>query len=501
MALSFKNRYGVVAERLSGTYRCKVGAKKDGDITAYHWHVIGMRNSAPDKTRSCTKIPNILGTQEWALVNTGHYMCYRHGSNSCVPHNVMFDRVSAELGLDPTEVALKNDGCNGHDMEWMARYQTENEFPRRWSLKEVIDKGKQAIDWDKKWHPPGTRKLPNGRMHGLGFMSINGWHWYPPTPGVSFACLTMRDGKAAIIGTRSDIGSDTESGTRLAVATESGLKYEDTVIHERRSDNNNYHLWQPGGAFGTCYINTPLITAARDLKRKILEYAVTPMPSGFGRAARPALFPDKKPEELDVRDSIVFEKANPVNSRTVREVADSWWSTDPPIFHPVADTVQGLTNDGKPDSTWYAMVRQAHFIEVEVDTETGMVEVTNIVCVNDVGHLFNPEGAAAQQYGGVVMGLGRSGTEEHIFCPRTGVALNYDLIGYHIGAMNDYPPAQCLIVESGLGYAAYGASGIGENIGAGMSGITVSAIHNATGKWVLDYPTTPDRVLMALGKI
>jgi xanthine dehydrogenase molybdenum-binding subunit len=485
----------------AGTYHCKVGAKKDGDITAYHWHVIGMRNSAPDKTHSCTKIPNILGTQEWALVNTGHYMCFRHGANSCVPHNVMFDKVSAELGLDPTEVALKNDGCNGNDMEWVARYQKENDFPQRWSLKEVIDKGKNAIGWDQKWHTPGTRKLPNGRMHGLGFTSINGWHWFPPTPGVSFACLTLRNGVAAIIGTRSDIGSDTESGTRLAVATEAGLKYEDTVIHERRSDNNNYHLWQPGGAFGTCYINTQLIQAARELKQKILEYAVKPAPAAFMGSSRPPLFPDKKPEDLDVKDSMVFEKANPDNRRTVREVADSWWSQDPPIFHPVAGNRGRLTVDGKPDSTWYAMVRQAHFIEVEVDTETGTVEVTDIVCVNDVGHLFNPQGAAAQQYGGVAMGLGRSGTEEHIFCPRTGVALNYDLIEYHIGTMNDYPPVQCLIVESHLGYAAYGASGIGENIGAGMSGITASAIHNATGKWVLDYPTTPDRVLKALGKI
>ena len=99
------------------------------------------------------------------------------------------------------------------------------------------------------------------------------------------------------------------------------------------------------------------------------------------------------------------------------------------------------------------------------------------------------------------MGLGRSGTEEHLFCPQTGVALHYDLIGYHIGTMNDYPVVQGLIKESQLGYAAYGAYGIGENIGASMSGVTVSAIHNATGKWVLDYPTIPDKVLKALGKI
>ena len=99
------------------------------------------------------------------------------------------------------------------------------------------------------------------------------------------------------------------------------------------------------------------------------------------------------------------------------------------------------------------------------------------------------------------MGLGRSVMEEHVWCPKTGVAMNFDMINYRIGTMNDFPVSECLINESHLGYAAFGAYGIGENIGAAMSGITVSAIYNATGKWVLDYPTTPDRVLKALGKI
>ena len=67
--------------------------------------------------------------------------------------------------------------------------------------------------------------------------------------------------------------------------------------------------------------------------------------------------------------------------------------------------------------------------------------------------------------------------------------------------MNDYPPSTCLINESHLGYAAFGASGLAKILGAAMSGITVSAIYNAIGKWVMDYPTTPDRVLKALGKI
>jgi CO/xanthine dehydrogenase Mo-binding subunit len=488
-----------------GTFTCKVGAKNDGTITAAQWHVVGPRNALVDKTYESTKIPNLHGTNEWALTNKGHLMCYRHGGHACVPHNVMFDHVAAELGLDPTVVALKNDGCRGHDWEWVTRYQKENGFPQRWSLKEVIDKGKAAIDWDKKWHPPGTKKLLDGKMHGLGFMHINEWAFWIPEPAMSYACLMLRHGIVAIIGVRADIGVDTESGARQIVASELGLKYEDTVIHERRSDNSSFYMWQPGGSFSTTFITTQLILAARELKRKLLEYAVRRTPaynaSHFFKTEQPPAFPNKNSEDLDIKDSMIFEKANPSNRKPLREVADIFWDEDPAISHPVVGRMPALTADGKTDTTAYAMGRQAHFIEVAVDTETGMVNVTNIVCVNDVGHLFNPRGAEAQQYGGAIMGLGRSGTEEHIWCPRTGVRLNQDLIYYHIGTMNDYPSSTCIVTESHLGYAAFGSFGIGENSGAAMSGITAGAIYNAIGKWVLDYPTTPDRVLKALGKI
>ena len=114
-----------------------------------------------DKTPECTTIRNVRGTQQWAFTNRGYMESVRHGAPACVPHNVMFDRVAAEFGLDPTEVALKNDGCHGHSWDWVTQYQKENGFPERQSLKEVIDRGKKAIDWDRKWHPPGT-KQPHG---------------------------------------------------------------------------------------------------------------------------------------------------------------------------------------------------------------------------------------------------------------------------------------------------------------------------------------------------
>ena len=98
------------------------------------------------------------------------------------------------------------------------------------------------------------------------------------------------------------------------------------------------------------------------------------------------------------------------------------------------------------------------------------------------------------------MGFGRSATEEKIYCPVTGVGLNFDHINYHLGTMNDYPTVGCILHESHLGYAPYGSYGIGENIGASLSAITCSAVYNAIGQWVLDFPITPDKILRALSK-
>ncbi len=481
-----------------GTYRCKVGAQKDGTITALDWHVIGVIGDTPfHKTHESTGIPNIRCTQEWALTNKGHAMCWRHGSQCCVPHNAMFDRVAAEFGLDPTEVALKNDGCREHYWDWVTKYQKENGFPRRQSLREIIELGKKAIDWDRKWHAPGAKKLANGRMHGMGFTSVNEWGWMA---GRNMACLVLRNGKLTIIGKRADFGMDTGSGFRRCVASEAGLRYEDTVIQMQQSDASTFSFAIPGGSMGTINTTPQLVVAARQLKRKILEYAVRPRP-GMVPGRGQSIFPGKTIENLDVRDGFVFEKANPENKKSVDEVASPFWGDDPAIVHPVVPQVTSLTLDGKSHPTFYIMSRQAHFIEVEVDTETGEVLVTNVVCVNDLGHLFNRPGAEAQQYGGAVMGLGRSATEEKIYCPRTGVGLNFDNVNYYLGTMNDYPAAQCILNESHLGYSAYGACGIGEDSGAAMSGITAGAIYNATGKWILDYPLIPNKVLEALGKI
>jgi CO/xanthine dehydrogenase Mo-binding subunit len=304
-----------------------------------------------------------------------------------------------------------------------------------------------------------------------------------------------------------DMGIDTESAYRHCVAAELGMKYEDVLVQVQNSDNSAYCLAQPAGSSGTVNATLQLIYAARELKQKILQVAATsnsrPMMGfmfGPGGGA-PNASQGKKPEDFDIKDSMIFEKANPDRKRSLSEVTGGFMSQNPIIAHPEVNSPATMMSNGMMNGRHYVMGRQAHFIEAEVDAETGMVYLSNIVCVNDVGHIFNRKGCEAQQYGGAVMGIGKSATEEKVYCPKTGVGLNFDHINYHLGTMNDYPVVDCHLNESHLGYGTYGSFGIGENIGASMAAITSSAIYNATGKWILDYPITPDKVLKALGMI
>lgn len=147
------------------------------------------------------------------------------------------------------------------------------------------------------------------------------------------------------------------------------------------------------------------------------------------------------------------------------------------------------------------LCRQAHFMEVEVDTETGEVFVTKVVNVNDVGKVISWEGCEGQQYGGTYMGVGRGLFEEIVHDPVTGVMLNGNLLDYKIATMNDVGPIETLLVETGMGYGPYGVVGIGEDIATVVPALLGPAVHNAIGVWIDDFPITPDTVLKALGKV
>ncbi len=148
----------------------------------------------------------------------------------------------------------------------------------------------------------------------------------------------------------------------------------------------------------------------------------------------------------------------------------------------------------------HRLCRQAHFCEIEVDTETGEIEVTRVVNANDVGKAISPEAVEGQQYGGTYMGIGRNLSEEYVWDEPTGVILNGNLLDYKFATIQEIGSVDTIIVETGMGYGPYGSIGVGEDVGTITTYLLHGAVYNAIGKWVDDGPITPDKVLKALGK-
>jgi len=505
-----------------GVYYYKVGTKLDGTITAVKARAVVTNQFLPvfgivkhfiDNTR----VPNIYGETESVLINKGPTVATRCEQNSnCHGMTMVFNHVAEALGLDPIEVALKNDGAEGHDMNWLNARKADMGFQVRDSLRECIEKGKAAIEWDKKWHVPGTRKLPNGKMHGLAFTWTHEWDDSGGSSEIAIY-IERNDGTATILGCRSDVGVNAETAYCQIAADELGLRMED--IRYKGQIDAGFFTMTPDTSTNMSVNGSAVRNCARLLKRKILELATQPRGVTQLKSFPPA-FPGKKPEELDMKDSVIYEKANPSNKMTLAEfvgpsgamgpllstIGEPVWAGKEGIDYPLRLTPPLFEHAWHVQRGTYLgirlrLCRQAHFMEVEVDTETGEVDITRIVTVNDVGKAISVEGCEGQQYGGAYMAAGRGHSEEVVHDPNTGVMLNGNLLNYKFATMLDVGSIDTILVETGMGYGPYGLVGIGEDVAAVMPTLIGAAVHNAIGKWVDGFPVTPDKVLKTLEKV
>ncbi|MCP4681312.1 MAG: xanthine dehydrogenase family protein molybdopterin-binding subunit [Desulfobacterales bacterium] len=497
-----------------GVYYYKVGAKKDGTITAVTgeavmcYQIFPVFNQLKHLVEN-TKIPNIYGKNRVVMVNKGPTVPTRCEQNAPVhAFTMIFDHVAGALGLDPVDVALKNDGADGHDIEWLNQQKTERGFPVRDSLKECVEKGKAAIDWDEKWHLPGEKRLPNGRMHGLGFTWTHEWE---DSAGSSEMAIRIErnDGTATILGMGCDNGVDAENSYCQVAADELGMRLED--VRYNPQFDPGFSRMTPDSSTNMSINGFAIRHAARILKQQILEAATEPI-AHTQRGGFPPAFPDTAPQDLDIKDSTIFLKADPSKKMTLAEFVGASRDAGPltdyehlgirtpfskPLFAYGYHAQSGTYRQNQPRPKF---CRQAHFMEVEVDTETGEIIVTKVVNVNDVGKAINPSSCEGQQYGGTFMGVGRGKSEEVIHDPVTGVMLNGNLLDYKIATILDSGPIDTILVETGMGYGPYGVVGIGEDIATLVPGLMGPAVYNAIGVRINDFPITPDKILKALGK-
>jgi CO/xanthine dehydrogenase Mo-binding subunit len=327
-------------------------------------------------------------------------------------------------------------------MDVVNEHKQAQGFPMVDSLQQVLATGKQAFDWDAKFHAAGTKILPNGKYHGVGFVWSVAWS---PDPNqylsdFQIAIQVIRnDGHVRIVARHADGGWTHETTICQVVEDELGVKYDD--IEYRPFDENGIDTGPGCGSAGLVNTLPMTVQAARKVKQQILEMCTSP---GLdGEATSPPLFPDLSPDDLDIAESTVFEKSNPENKKTFREVSSY------------------RTQYYQPFMGWHAAERhmnevhfygrQATFIEIEVDPETGEIEITHAVPVNDVGKCITPESLNGQQYGGVTMGLSHGRNEACVYDPATGVKLNDNLIDYMWCSFNDLiGHIDCQILENGL---------------------------------------------------
>jgi CO/xanthine dehydrogenase Mo-binding subunit len=165
----------------------------------------------------------------------------------------------------------------------------------------------------------------------------------------------------------------------------------------------------------------------------------------------------------------------------------AWHNEDRPAIDP--ETGRAYPNVA------YGYVAQA--IEVEVDIETGLIDLIRVVSANDVGRAVNPNLVQGQIEGAVVQAQGYAVMEKLVSVD--GVIRNPYLSSYLIPSVLDVPrEVKSVILEYADPIGPWGARGMAEMPFLTVAPAIVAAVYDATGVWIDDLPLTPDRVVKAL---
>jgi len=203
--------------------------------------------------------------------------------------------------------------------------------------------------------------------------------------------------------------------------------------------------------------------------------------------------------ELGIKDGYIFRNDNPNNRLSYWELAEKVKERGDSLkaeasFFPRTDKPDPKTGQGEKLYVAYTFVTQ--IIEVEVDTDTGIVEVLKVYTAADIGKAINPKNVEGQIEGGTVQGIGMALMEEQVI--KDGITLNPDLTGYLIPTSMDTPHFTARLVENEDSGGPFGAKGIGEPATIATTPAIANAVYDAIGVRIFDLPITPEKILKAL---
>ncbi|OOG65717.1 dehydrogenase [Sinorhizobium sp. A49] len=383
--------------------------------------------------------------------------------------DIQMDEAAERLGMDPAELKLKNvvragdiapsgHPIIGHGLEIC--------------LKHGID----VLNWKRlrsRDRTPDPKRPQIRKGWGIG-CEMHGSSAYPGIKEQGNATVKINeDGTVTLLTGAAGLGTGAHTALAQIVAEELGVRFEDVgVIH----GDTDVVPWDIGAfASHTTYlVGTAAKMAAGKVRAAVLE--------------RAAMKLQVSSDEIDLCDGKVFVAAEPDRAMTVSE------AMGPSRGIPAANIVANGTYEPTKSYSF-----AAHFTEVEVDTETGIVEVKRVVPVHDVGRVIHPIAAQGQIEGGIQQGIGHTLTEDYLIDKKTGRSLNAGLVDYKMPLSMDMPDIETIILEAAPDPGGpWGAKGVGEDPIIAIGPSIANAIYDAIGIRFHHYPIIPEDVLKAL---
>lgn len=387
------------------------------------------------------------------------------------------DLIANELGIDPVEIRLLNART--------ANTMTTNDLKvTTCGLSEAIELGRDLSGWaEKKGH------LPRGHGIGMavsGFLSGNGYPIYRTQLPHSAAVIKISgEGDMATLYTGAvDIGQGSDTVLAQMAAEAVGIEFEDMRVIAADTDVTPHDF----GAYAsrqTLMSGWAVKRAGDEVRQKVLDHA-----SGML---------DLPSEQLDIEHGCVFSREDPAVSRTFVEVAHDYFVKKGALlgqgtYRPpkLGGTYKGAAVGPSPAYSWAAQISQ-----VQVDEETGVVQVTGVWDVHDCGTVINPKLLHAQVDGALFMGMGEAMYEALVF-DQQGRPMNANLGEYRVPTAVDVPPVVSALVHTDDPEGPWGAKEVGEGATVPTMGCFANAIYDAIGVRIYDMPLTPEKVWRAI---
>ncbi len=404
----------------------------------------------------------------------------KRGHGSVQPRfalEVQLDKVAEALDLDPIELRRRN--FLGSDSRTINEFRvTSNGFL------ECLDAAEKAAEWKKKF-----RQLPYGRGIGVaGSCYISGTNYpiYPNEMPQSAVQLQVdRSGRVTVFSGASEIGQGSDSMLAYIVAEELGVPVDYVRVLTADTDLTPVDL----GAYSsrvTFMCGNACIDAARKIKKQVREAVAKEWGSQPAKVALASGW------AFNVRDT---EKKIPISEAF--NLAESRFGTlGATGFYNTPKDIHGSYRGGTIGSS-PAYSFTAHVVELEVDAETGFVEVLKIWIAHDCGRALNPLLVEGQMEGSAYMGFGEAIMEEQIF-KESGLHNAPSLLDYKIPTSLDTPEMESLIIESLDPEGPYGAKEAGEGPLHPSIPAIANAIYDAVGVRLDRLPFAPPRVWAAI---